>query len=53
MPPYSSDSMLSDFSQFGDVETYSTQKFSVFAILCQQNYQQNVTLENYGLLTMP
>jgi hypothetical protein len=43
--------MLSDLGQFGDVYAYATQNFSIFAILCQQNYQQNVTLENYGLLT--
>ncbi|MEH2161448.1 MAG: hypothetical protein V7K38_10455 [Nostoc sp.] len=45
--------MLSDLSQFGDVYAYATQKFSIFAMLYQQNYQQNVTLENYDLLTMP
>ncbi|WP_323200539.1 hypothetical protein [Nostoc sp. UHCC 0251] len=33
--------------------TYATQKFSVLAILWQQNHQQNVTLENYGLLRIP
>ncbi|MEH2378766.1 MAG: hypothetical protein V7K27_07650 [Nostoc sp.] len=32
---------------------YATQNFSILAILCLQSYQQNVTLDNYGLLTMP
>ncbi|MEH2292559.1 MAG: hypothetical protein V7K31_05335 [Nostoc sp.] len=45
--------MLSDLSQFGDVYDglfgVATQNFSILAILCPQN----VTLENYGLLTMP
>ncbi|WP_138504336.1 hypothetical protein [Nostoc sp. PA-18-2419] len=56
MLPYSSDLMLSDLSKFGDIYNnlaYATENFSVFPILCQQNYQQNVTLKNYGLLRMP
>jgi len=51
MQPQSSDLMLSDLSKFGDVYnnlTSTTQNLSIFAILCQQNYQQNVTLKNYS-----
>ncbi len=51
MPPHSGDSMLSDLSKFGDVYNklvFATQNFRLFPILNQQNYQQNVTLKNYG-----
>ncbi|MBD2514895.1 hypothetical protein H6G93_07705 [Nostoc sp. FACHB-973] len=51
MPPHSGDSMLSDLSKFGDVYNNLasvTPNLSIFAILCQQNYQQNATLKNYG-----
>jgi hypothetical protein len=43
--------MLSDLSKFGDVYNnlaFATQNFRILPILCQQNYQQNVTLKNYG-----